>query len=92
MNKIKAWKDSEPVRLYVYSVLAPLLALLAAKGVLSGEDALYYGALAAAALTGAPAVEKVRALVDSPATASAKQEALEAEFELNVERENDPGR
>lgn len=87
MEKYKAWKDSEPVRLYLYSVLVPVLALLAAKGVITNEDVAYYGVLAAAVLGVAPAVEKVRSLVDSPSTAQAKQEALEAEHEMNLEYE-----
>ena len=85
MDKFKVWKDSEPVRLYIYSVVVPVLVLLAAKGVISGEDLAYYASLAAAVLGVAPAVEKVRSLVDSPSTAQAKQEALEAEYEMNLD-------
>ena len=87
MEKFKVWKESEPVRLYLYSVLVPVLAFLAAKGVITGEDVLYYTAIGAAALGVAPAIEKVRSMVDSPSTAAAKQEALEAEYELNLEQE-----
>lgn len=87
MEKFKAWKETEPVRLYIYSILVPALALLVAKGVITSEDALYYGAIGAAALGVVPAVEKVRSVVDSPSTSQAKQEALEAEHEMNLEYE-----
>lgn len=75
-------KNSEPVRLYLYSLVGPVLAVLFAKGVVSGEDVVVYTALAGAVLAVA-GVEKARSVVDSPDTAQAKQEALEAEAELN---------
>lgn len=83
MEKFKVWKDSEPVRLYLYSVLVPALVVLAAKGVISSDDVVLYST-ALAAILGIPAVEKVRSLVDSPSTARAKHEALDAEVELNA--------
>jgi hypothetical protein len=61
------WKDTEPVRLYLYSVLGPLVVLLVALGVVQADQALLWLALAAAVL-GVPAVERARSLVTSPAT------------------------
>jgi hypothetical protein len=63
------WKDTEPVRLYLYSVLGPLVVLLVALGVVESDQALLWLALAAAVL-GVPAVERARSLVTSPATAA----------------------
>ena len=79
LNKVKA---SEPVRLYLYSLLAPVLGFLLLKGHLSSDEVSTYLALGVAVL-GVPAVEKARSVVDSPATATAKQEALEAEALIN---------
>lgn len=78
---LKKAKETEPVRLYLYSVLASILALLVLKGVLSGDEMTAYLVVAATVL-GVPAIEKTRSVVDSPSTAKAKQEALEAEHEL----------
>jgi len=66
-----SWKDTEPVRLYLYGVLGPLVALLVALGVIQADQALLWLAVGAA-LLGVPAVERARALVDSPATRAAR--------------------
>jgi len=89
MTVLKHVKETEPVRLYLYSVLVPVLAFLVLKGVIGGDEMAAYLAMGAAVL-GVPAVEKARSAVDSPATATAKQEALEAEYELNIEQEYMP--
>lgn len=83
---IKNMKETEPVRLYLYSVLVPVLALLVMKGVIGGDEMATYLAVGAAVL-GVPAVEKARSKVDSPSTAAAKTDALEAEFQMNLDRE-----
>jgi hypothetical protein len=61
------WKDTEPVRLYLYGVLGPLVVLLVALGVVQADQALLWLAVGAAVL-GVPAVEGARSLVTSPAT------------------------
>lgn len=70
MDKIKAWKSSEPVRLYLYGMLVPVLALLAVKGVIGNDDIALYVAIGGAVLVG-PATEKARASVYSPDTVDA---------------------
>lgn len=52
----------EPVRKYLYGLLVPLAAVLVAYGVLDGESAPLWIALATAVL-GVPAVEAARASV-----------------------------
>lgn len=59
---LKKLKDTEPVRLYLYSLVAPVLAALFAKGVVSGEDVLVYTTLAGSVL-GVVGVEAARARV-----------------------------
>lgn len=86
MNFIKNAKETEPVRLYLYSVLVPVLAFLVLKGVIGGDEMTAYLAVGAAIL-GVPAVEKARGAVDSPSTSAAKSEALEAEYQMNLDRE-----
>lgn len=53
---------AEPVRMYVYAVLAALAAVLVGRGVMTGDAALLYLALLAAVL-GIPATEHARSLV-----------------------------
>lgn len=65
------WQETEPVRLYLYGVLVPLVALLVALGVVQTDQALLWLAVGAAVL-GVPAVERARSLVDSPATRAAR--------------------
>jgi len=86
MNFLKNVKETEPVRLYLYSVLVPVLGLLVLKGVLGSDEMAAYLAVGGAVL-GVPAIEKARAKVDSPSTSAAKTEALEAEFQMNLDRE-----
>lgn len=73
MNYLKNLKASEPVRLYLYSVLVPVLVLLGAKGIISGSDVALYSALAAVVLA-VPATELARRAVYSPATVEATLE------------------
>lgn len=80
MDKFNSWKSSEPVRLYAYSVLLPVLALLVAKGVVSASDSALYAALGAVVL-GVPVVEKVRSSVYSPDTVDATLALEEDEYE-----------
>lgn len=49
----------EPVRVYLYSILGPLVTVLAGYGLLDGQQAVLWIALAAAVL-GVPAVEVAR--------------------------------
>lgn len=79
MDKIKSWKSSEPVRLYAYSVLIPVFAILVAKGVISVSDSALYAALAAVVL-GVPVVEKVRSAVYSPDSVDATMEMVEDQY------------
>lgn len=53
---------SEPVRLYLYSLLAPVLAILVAFGVVDSEAVALWIALGTAVL-GIPAIELARAKV-----------------------------
>ncbi len=64
-NKVVSWAQSEPVRLYLYSILGPLLALLLALGVVTAELVPLVLALAGAVLA-VPAVEAARRKVTSP--------------------------
>jgi anti-sigma factor RsiW len=66
--------ESEPVRLYLYSVLGAVLAVLVALGVLTSSDAALWGALGAAVLA-VPVTEGVRSQVYSPRTAAQLQAA-----------------
>lgn len=47
---LKRWKESEPVRLYLYGLLVPVLALLIAYGLIAAEDAPLWAALVTSAL------------------------------------------
>lgn len=76
MDKLKTWKSSEPVRLYLYAVMVPVLAALAAKGVIGNDDVLLYSTIGGAVLLG-PAIEKVRGAVYSPDTVDATMEVVE---------------
>lgn len=80
MDKFNTWKSSEPVRLYAYSVMLPVLAVLVAKGVISASDSALYAAVAAVVL-GVPVVEKVRSAVYSPDTVDATMEVAESDYE-----------
>lgn len=55
-------QSTEPVRLYLYSLLAPVVALLAYLGVVDDTSGPLWAALVTA-LLGIPAVEKARSLV-----------------------------
>jgi len=58
------WRDTEPVRLYLYSLMLPGAALAVVYGVATTEQATSWVAAAAAVLgVGVPAVEGVRARV-----------------------------
>ena len=74
-DTLKALKASEPVRLYLYSVLVPVLAVLVAKGVITASDSALYGALASVVLV-VPATELVRKAVYSPATVESTLELV----------------
>lgn len=65
----------EPVRLYVYGVVAAVVALLVFRGVVSGAESLLWLALAQVLLA-VPATEAARARVDSPATSAATRALL----------------
>lgn len=66
MTRPKTWKDTEPVRLYLYTVLIAGIGLLVSRGVVAADEALLWAALGAAVL-GVPAVELARSKV-SPVT------------------------
>ncbi len=65
----------EPVRLYLYGVLAAAMAVLVTADVLDAADVPVYLALAAALLA-VPGVELARSKVTSPATAKAQTAEL----------------
>lgn len=58
----RRWKDTEPVRLYLYSVGLAVVGLLVFRGVIAADEALLWAALLAAVL-GVPAVELARSKV-----------------------------
>lgn len=62
MNKIKKLLAEEPVRMYLYGVVAAVVALLVGVGVITAAVAPLILAVAAAALA-VPAVETARAKV-----------------------------
>lgn len=59
---LKRWKATEPLRLYVYGLVAPVMAALILYGVLSSEEAAAWAGIAAAVLLPAGA-EAARAKV-----------------------------
>lgn len=64
------WRQTEPLRLWLYGVTVPLVALLVGYGLLSGHLAGLWLAVATAALLGG-GVEVARGFVVAPATARA---------------------
>jgi len=75
MNYVKNLKATEPVRLYLYGLLAPVLAVLLGKGLIDGSDVALYTALGTVVLLG-PATELVRSKVYAPATVEATLELV----------------
>lgn len=61
-NPVRYWRAAEPVRLYLYGVLVPAVAVAAAYGLLDGSDVALWLALGAAVL-GVPATEAARGAV-----------------------------
>lgn len=61
------WSKTEPLRLYIYSLLAPLAAVLVLYGVVDGNAVPLLIALATAVL-GVAGTEAARAKVASPQT------------------------
>jgi len=58
------WRDTEPVRLYLYGLLVPAAGLAVLYGLLSAEQAAGWLVVAGAALgVGVPAVELARSRV-----------------------------
>lgn len=64
------WKQTEPLRLWLYGIAVPLLAALVGYGLLTGTQAGLWLAVLTAALLGG-GVEAARQYVVSPATARA---------------------
>jgi hypothetical protein len=62
VSKLAQWAAEEPVRLYVYSVVAAILAVLVTYGVVD-ETALPVILAAVSALVAVPAVETARSKV-----------------------------
>lgn len=62
-----SWKDTEPVRLYLYPIATAIIALLSFKGVLTADEAPLWLSIVGSVL----AVEGVRSQVYAPATADA---------------------
>jgi len=63
---------SEPVRLWLYSILGPGVALLVGYGILSADEAVLWLAVGAA-VCGVAGTETARASVYSPATVKLAQ-------------------
>lgn len=72
---LQGWRYREPVRLYVYGVVAAVVALLVYRGLVAAEESLLWLALAQVVLA-VPATEAARNRVASPAT----QDALERQL------------
>lgn len=68
------WKRTEPVRLYLYGVLAAVLVVLAVVGLVTQDLAAAITGVAAAVLVAVPGAAAVRASVVSPATYSVKRQ------------------
>lgn len=64
------WAKTEPVRLYLYSLLVPVAAVLVAYGLIESTFVPLFIA-AGAALLGVPLIEAARSKVTSPATLAA---------------------
>lgn len=62
MSKLAQWAAEEPVRLYVYSVVAAILAVMVTYGVVD-ETALPVILAAVSAIAAVPAVETARSKV-----------------------------
>lgn len=62
------WRDTEPVRLWLYGVTVPALAAAVVYGWLTTEQMGAWLAVAAAALLGVGAMERARRIVWAPAT------------------------
>lgn len=71
MSKLAHWAAEEPVRLYVYTVVAAILAVLMTYGIVD-EEALPVILAAVSAVVAIPVVEKTRSKVTpwSPETAT----------------------
>ena len=72
MSKFESWRQSEPVRLYLYPVLGLVLAYLVAQGILTADAADLVSAIAALVFGGA-GIEIARSKVTSPATLEASK-------------------
>lgn len=68
--KLVAWLALEPVRSYLYGVLAAVLLILTGYGLLTDHQAALWGNLTAVVLV--PAVEKARSRV-TPTTLTSKE-------------------
>jgi len=64
---VERWKDTEPVRLWLYSVIVPVVALLVGYGLLSTHQAALWLAVAAGALL-VGGTELARGFAVSPLT------------------------
>lgn len=67
MSVLARWAATEPVRLYVYSVIAAVLAVLVAYGIVD-EQMLPVILAAVSAIVAVPAVETARSKVSPVAT------------------------
>lgn len=82
---LKRWAEAEPLRLYLYTVLAAVVALLIYRGVVTGGEATLWLGLAATVLQ-VSGVELVRAKVTSPATIRQINTAAGAPTDLTIGR------
>lgn len=65
MTLLTKWKTYEPVRLYLYGVLVPIVLLAVGYGLVTSSQAVLWLGVLAAAL-GAPATEAARGQVTAP--------------------------
>lgn len=64
---LQRWQDTEPLRLYLYGIVVPLLGAAVTYGLLTTEQLGAWLAVAGAALLGVGALERVRRIVWAPA-------------------------
>lgn len=83
---IARWRAWEPVRLYLYSVLVPVVAVLVYLGLIDTQAGVLWLAVAAAAL-GVPAVELARQAV----TPMARAQQLEQLARIGAAKVSDSG-
>jgi hypothetical protein len=73
------WRDTEPLRLWLYGIVVPALAAAVVYGWLTTEQMGAWLAVAAAALLGVGAMERVRRTVWAPASVERRMHEVDAD-------------